>query len=162
MKKAFTMIELIFVIVVLGILASVALPKFASTKRNADIASGKADIASIRAAIINERQTQLVRGRNDYIPILSKDNVTLFTGTGTVPGDADDHNRTLMLYGISVGSAEDGWTVDNTFTIYKYGVTGTQTTFTYYPDDITVGGVFHSGGTFNCTAGQHDCDALVK
>jgi len=35
MKKAFTMIELIFVIVIIGILAAVAIPKFSSTTEEA-------------------------------------------------------------------------------------------------------------------------------
>lgn len=38
MKQAFTMIELIFVIVILGVLAAVAIPKFNATRNNAKIA----------------------------------------------------------------------------------------------------------------------------
>jgi general secretion pathway protein G len=37
MKKAFTMIELIFVIVILGILAAVAIPKMMATRTDAEI-----------------------------------------------------------------------------------------------------------------------------
>ena len=37
MKKAFTMIELIFVIVIIGILASIAIPKLAGTRDDAKI-----------------------------------------------------------------------------------------------------------------------------
>ncbi|ANE35142.1 putative type II secretion system protein [Campylobacter iguaniorum] len=37
-KKAFTMVELVFVIVILGILASIAVPKLVATKTDADIA----------------------------------------------------------------------------------------------------------------------------
>jgi len=39
MKSAFTMIELIFVIVILGILAAVAIPKFAATRDDATTAA---------------------------------------------------------------------------------------------------------------------------
>ena len=62
-KNAFTMIELIFVIVVLGILAGVAIPKMAATRDEAKIAKGRSDIASIRSAIVTERQTRLITVR---------------------------------------------------------------------------------------------------
>lgn len=45
MKKAFTMIELIFVIVVLGILAAIAIPKFTATRDDAQIAKDSANIS---------------------------------------------------------------------------------------------------------------------
>ena len=44
MKKAFTMIELIFVIVILGILAAVAMPKLAATRGDAKISKLSMDI----------------------------------------------------------------------------------------------------------------------
>ena len=43
MKKAFTMIELIFVIVIIGILASIAIPKLAATRDDAVIAKMEAN-----------------------------------------------------------------------------------------------------------------------
>ena len=44
MKKAFTMIELIFVIVILGILAGVAIPRLAATREDAEIAAAIANM----------------------------------------------------------------------------------------------------------------------
>ena len=47
MKKGFTMIELIFVIVILGILASVAIPKLAATRDDAEISRAAANIRTL-------------------------------------------------------------------------------------------------------------------
>ncbi len=51
MKKGFTMIELIFVIVILGILAAVAIPKLAATRNDAKAASIKTDIGTAEQAV---------------------------------------------------------------------------------------------------------------
>ncbi|MBU0632019.1 type II secretion system GspH family protein [bacterium] len=58
-KKAFTLIEIVFVIVVLGILATIALPKFTATRDDAIEASVKKQITAIRTSIENERQARL-------------------------------------------------------------------------------------------------------
>ncbi|MCI7023354.1 MAG: prepilin-type N-terminal cleavage/methylation domain-containing protein [Campylobacter sp.] len=47
MKKGFTMIELIFVIVILGILASVAIPRLAATREDAEISTTIANLRTL-------------------------------------------------------------------------------------------------------------------
>ncbi|MDO2408072.1 type II secretion system protein [Campylobacter magnus] len=59
MKKGFTMIELIFVIVILGILASVAIPRLAGTREDAEISSA---IANLRTLISDAASYYVVKG----------------------------------------------------------------------------------------------------
>ena len=47
MKKAFTMIELVFVIVILGILAAVAIPKLIATRTDAQVSKRLGQIRAI-------------------------------------------------------------------------------------------------------------------
>lgn len=49
-RRGFTLIELLIVVVIIGILASLAIPKFSSTKEKAVVSKMKADLRNLATA----------------------------------------------------------------------------------------------------------------
>lgn len=93
MRKAFTMIELIFVIVIIGILASIAVLKLVATRDDAKISACAQDIAIF---ILDMNAYYTARG--DFIdPKLGTVNLeeitnVYFIGLTTIDSDGDNGN----------------------------------------------------------------------
>ena len=59
-EKGFTLIELLIVVVIIGILAAIAIPKFSSTREKAFMSAAKADLrnlASLQEVYYNDNYT---------------------------------------------------------------------------------------------------------
>lgn len=119
-KKAFTMVELIFVIVVIGILAGVAIPKFQQSAILAYDAKAKSQIISVMSAIATERQKRILRGDFDPIEGLGTDGYAFSTFTN---GNQD---AVLQVPIDNCGTGDVGcWTRSGTTYVYTFADSGT-------------------------------------
>ncbi|MBU0631942.1 type II secretion system GspH family protein [bacterium] len=80
-KSAFTMIELVFVIVILGILAAIAIPKLAATRDDAKIAKGATELATAVADIASYYTAQGTLGLVSKMTNVSFDDNTIDMNT---------------------------------------------------------------------------------
>ena len=145
-KSAFTMIELVFVIVIIGILASVAIPRFAATRDDAEITKARVMVASIRNALSMERQKRILRGNFDTIKSVGGATTGVF-------GNFDDNNSQAMVleYAEFNSSSSGHWSVSGT---------GITTEYTFHQNSMTNPIFIINNGRFVCkTAGT--CDALL-
>jgi MSHA pilin protein MshA len=79
-QSGFTLIELVLVIVILGILAAAALPRFSDLSREARVATLSGLSGSIRSAAAIAKATQLAQG------LASNADVTIETATVSMLG----------------------------------------------------------------------------
>jgi len=141
-KEAFTMIELVFVIVVLGILSAVAIPKFAATRTDAQISKGRADISSIRSAIITERQSRLITGDSKYIEAGTGDDAN-----GNPQLDKGSLFGGVLTYGIKDSATSGHWTNTGGYSDVN------TTAYDYQVGETTIGFTYTRGtGVFDCTS----------
>jgi len=161
MRKAFTMIELIMVIVILGILSSVAISKMAVTRDDAILTKGRSQVASIRSAISLLKSKNMMSGSGKIYP----DQLDALSSNTSSDGDklfdydtnSSDESKKLLDYPIYSKDENGNWkkTAKNN---YVFKALKTDITFIYTP----------SNGSFDCNHTSSDanikkyCQALAE
>ena len=118
-SKAFTMVELIFVIIIIGILSAIAIPKFAETTKTAHIAKAQSTLVSVMSAIATERQKRILKG--DFANAIT----SLGSGSDAFSvfnADKDGiQNEVLRVPVANCSSGETGcWSRSSTSYVYKF------------------------------------------
>lgn len=144
MKKGFSLIELVFVIVILGILAGVAIPRLTATREDAQIAKLKSDVAAVQSGIALERSTRMMRGDMSWPSRLDQKDPVGASTPGIDCGSA--------FCAVTQNAIKGPWSTSNgtayTFEFNK----NTTLNFTYNPAD----------GTFDCAASDSKCKGYIK
>ena len=133
-KRAFTLIEIIFVIVILGVLSAIAIPKLFFTRSDAIVANARTQIAAIKSGIS------------------LKYNDSVLKGTPAYPDALDDGNKLfnkVISVNIADSGTKNGW--------HKTGAT----TYTFKLDGQTANFAYNkTTGEFDCESSDGLCSAL--
>ncbi|BCD67465.1 type II secretion system protein [Nitratiruptor sp. YY09-18] len=135
MKRAFTLIELLFVILAIGILASIAIPKFTGALNEAKLAEVKSTVTAVRSGLQVYKNKHILLGQSPYPNDLSGSS-GLFEKVLPHPVAQD---------------TQKGWEkVSNT--LYKYHLDGNIIAFTYNP----------TNGSFDCDQNQSTISGICN
>lgn len=124
-RPAFTMVELIFVIVILGILAAVAIPRLGASRDDAVIVKGKSQVSAIRSGISLLKSKRLLEGNVNAITTL--DGAGYTEGQNLFYGDVAGN---ILEYPIISKNADGSWMKTGN-TTYTFQLSGQTIPFTY-------------------------------
>ncbi|MCD6311235.1 MAG: type II secretion system protein [Elusimicrobia bacterium] len=112
MKKGFTLIELMIVVAIIGVLAAVAIPKFANLIKKAQEAACKGQLGAIRSAL------SIYYGDKEGTWPVELTHMTptyIQTIPNAKPGNGDDSNTVVTITDGSISAVTDaaGWWYNN-------------------------------------------------
>jgi len=130
-KRAFSLIELVLVVIILGILASVIVPNFSRMVSNAYIVKAQAKVDTIRSGLQNYRSVSILKGNGAIYPSSLDKDGKLFAVVAEGEDNSTDAGR---------------WSGDAN--IYTYHIYNEDIVFEY---DVTK-------GSFKCKSPKSLCN----
>jgi prepilin-type N-terminal cleavage/methylation domain-containing protein len=113
-RHAFTIVELVMVIVIIGLLAAVVIPRFGDIRTEAQGAAEQGTVAAVRTGIKLAHMASLAQGSDSYPSTLDSASV----------GVGSETNK-FFTNVIEDGIADRNWKKKDS-TTYEYGPTGTE------------------------------------
>ncbi|WP_025821326.1 type II secretion system protein [Shewanella marina] len=164
-QQGFTLIELVVVIIILGILAVVAAPKFINLQGDARVSTLKGMQAAIQSANTLVYSKASLQGLEDKagqtVKLSNTSGDTVTTDFGSIVATKAALSKGLdvkFTEGTSPSAAEDGWIINvpkdsNTATIWQAGAPD-KCTLTYTPatkaDDTVTAPTFTIASASDC------------
>ena len=146
-QQAFTVIELIFVIVIIGILSAIAVPRFADSANAAYTAKAASVVTSVMASLSAERQKRILRG--DYTNITSLGESTYAFSKFSADGQGNQHDVLSPYIDKCSGSAKACWLRSGTSYTYRFADSGSA--------DFIL-----RNNRLECNNDAADCKKLIK
>lgn len=153
MRQAFSLIELVFVIAIIGVISSIAVPKFFATRETAEIVKLKEQVESIRKGIEAYAGAKYIEtGSKDYPDGLC------YNSSGNIDNCNDSLKNNRLIFQVVMQTPPVanvnwiGWTNSLTNPIFLYKI----------KKNIQKGYLFEydkGNGTFKCINSHSKCAA---
>lgn len=104
MKRSFSLLEVIVVIVILSIIVTVAIPKFTTGIQKSNLVKIKSDIMLIRTGINEYKDKAILQGEQVDLETLEDDNIYLFSKVLTYPIKSSNTHKSATWEKISNSS----------------------------------------------------------
>lgn len=151
-RPAFTMIELVFVIVVLGVLAAVAIPRLATSRDDAVLVKGKSQVSAIRSGISLQKSKRMLEGTTPFIPASLDSSTNYSAANERLFNFADGNSSNILEYPIYSNTTQDGSWIKTDTDSYVFNLGRTTVTFDYNA----------TTGSFDCNHANADCKSLAE